>query len=112
MPWSKLPTPDATGDEPDPARLPQLLDAVLAGMGAPAADAIVAIHEGWNAIVGDELAGHAQPLSVEDGCLRVGVDSPAWASHLRWSEREIVGRVDRLVGAGVITSVATRIVRR
>lgn len=111
MPWSKLPTSDATGDEPDPATLPQLLDAVLAGLGAPAVDSIVAIHEGWAGIVGDELADHAHPLSIEDGCLRVGVDSAAWASHLRWSEREIVARVDRLVGVGVVTAVTTRIVR-
>jgi predicted nucleic acid-binding Zn ribbon protein len=112
MPWSPLPTSDGRGDEPDPATLPQLLDTVLAGMGAPKADTIIAIHEGWSTIVGDELAGHAQPLAVEDGCLRVGVDSPAWASHLRWSEREIVTRIDRLVGAGAVTSVATRILRR
>jgi predicted nucleic acid-binding Zn ribbon protein len=112
VPWSKLPTPDARGEESDPATLPQLIDAVLAGMGAPKADAIVAVHEHWNAIVGDELAGRAQPLAIEDGCLRVGVDSAAWASHLRWSEREIVGRVERLVGAGVVTSVSTRILRR
>ena len=111
MPWSKLPTSDATGDEPDPATLPQLLDAVLAGLGAPAVDAIVAIHEDWSTIVGDELAGHAHPLAIEGGTLRIGVDSPAWASHLRWSEREIVSRIDRLVGTGVVTAVTTRIVR-
>ena len=112
MPWSRLPTSDATGDGPEPSALPRLLDAVLAGMGAPKAEAIISVHEGWNGIVGDELAGHAQPLAIEDGCLRVGVDSPAWASHLRWSEREILGRIDRLVGAGVVTSVSTRILRR
>jgi len=112
VPWAPLPTPDARGDEPDPATLPQLLDAVMAGLGAPKEDAVVAIHDGWSTLVGDELAGHAHPLSVADGCLRVGVDSPAWASHLRWSEREIVARAERLLGAGVVTSVSTRIVRR
>ena len=112
MPWSKLPTPDGRGDEPDPATLPQLLDTVLAGLGAPTADAIATLHQGWPAVVGEELADHARPLAIEDGCLRVGVDSAAWASHLRWSEREIVARVDRLVGRGVVTSVSTRIVRR
>lgn len=112
MPWSKLPTADATGDGPDPAKLPALLDAVLAGMGAPKVDAIISIHEGWSGVVGEELASHAHPLSIEDGCLRVGVDSPGWANHLRWSEAEIVARIDRLVGAGVVTSVRTRIVRR
>jgi hypothetical protein len=112
VPWSKLPTSDAAGEGPAPAELPQLLDAVLAGLGAPKVEAIIAVHERWDAIVGDELAGHAQPLAIEDGCLRVGVDGPAWASHLRWSEREIVARVDRLVGAGVVTAVTTRILRR
>lgn len=112
MPWSSLPTSDAVGDGPEPARLPQLLDAVLAGLGAPTADAIVAVHEGWAGIVGDEVADHAKPLSIEDGCLRVGVDSPAWASHLRWSEGEIVARAERLLGPGVVTSVTTRVLRR
>ena len=111
MPWSKLPTSDAAGDGPEPSALPQLLDAVLAGLGAPSAEVIVLVHGGWSGIVGDELAGHAQPLAIEDGCLRVGVDSPAWASHLRWSEGEIVARIDRLVGPGEVTSVSTRIVR-
>ena len=111
MPWSKLPTSDATGDGPQPSALSQLLDTVLAGLGAPRAETIIQVHEGWRAIVGDELAEHAQPLAIEDGCLRVGVDSPAWASHLRWSEREIVARIDRLVEPGAVTSVTTKVVR-
>ena len=112
MPWSKLPTPDATGDGPQPSKLPDLLDTVLAGMGAPRAEAVVVIHESWGAIVGEELVAHAHPIGIESGCLRVGVDSAAWASHLQWSEAEIVARIDRLVGPGEVTSVATRIVRR
>jgi predicted nucleic acid-binding Zn ribbon protein len=112
VPWSKLPTADAAGDGPEPTPLPRLLDAVLAGMGAPSAEVIVQVHEDWTTIVGAELAAHAQPLAIEDGCLRVGLDSPAWASHLRWSEREIVARIDRLVGPGEVTSVSTRILRR
>ncbi len=111
MPWSRLPTPDATGDAADPVALPELLDRVLAGLGAPTTDALVAVHEQWDVIVGAELVGHAQPISIEDGCLRIGVDSPAWAGHLRWSEAEIVGRVERLLGPGVVTSVTTRVVR-
>jgi hypothetical protein len=91
--------------------LPDLLDAVLAGLGAPKADAIVAIHEAWGTIVGEELADHAHPISIEDGCLRIGVDSPPWASHLQWSEREIVARIHRLVGEGVVVRVTTRVVR-
>ncbi len=112
MPWSRLPTPDGEGDGRQPSQLPELLDVVLSGLGAPKADAIVAIHESWEAIVGDEVADHAHPISVEDGCLRVGVDSPAWASHLQWSERQIVSRLDRLIGPDVVVRVTTRVVRR
>lgn len=111
MPWSRLPTPDGGGDGPQPAKLPDLLDTVLAGLGAPRAEAIVQIHENWETVVGDSLVAHAHPLSIESGCLRIGVDSPAWAGHLRWSEAEILTRIERLVGPSIVTSVATRIVR-
>jgi predicted nucleic acid-binding Zn ribbon protein len=111
VPWSRLPTADATGDERQPVALPAVLDAVLAGLGAPSTDAIVAIHEQWEQIIGPELVAHAEPAAIEDGCLRITVDSPAWAGHLRWSEAEIVGRIDRLLGPGVVTSVTARAVR-
>jgi predicted nucleic acid-binding Zn ribbon protein len=112
VPWSRLPTPDATGDGRAPSQLPELLDVVLSGLGAPKAETIVAIHEAWETIVGVEVAAHAHPISVEDGCLRVGVDSPAWANHLQWSERQIVERLDRLVGPEAVVRVTTRVSRR
>ena len=111
MPWSRLPTPDAAGD-PEPAAMGEVLDQVLAGLGAPRASSIVAIGEGWSTVVGAELTDHAWPVGIDDGCLRVGVDSPAWASHLRWSEREILERIERLVGPGEVRSVAPRVTRR
>jgi predicted nucleic acid-binding Zn ribbon protein len=110
VPWSPLPTPDARG-EPDPGRLPDLLDAVMAGLGGPSASAIVAIHERWDELVGVEVAPHAKPLGIDGGRLRIGVDGPAWASHLRWSEAEILARVHALVGPDEVTSVVVRVVR-
>jgi hypothetical protein len=112
MSWSRLPTPDAAGSTSEPVALSELLDVVLSGLGAPKAEAIVAIHEAWETIVGAEVADHAHPISVEDGCLRIGVDSPAWASHIQWSEQQIVNRLDRLVGAEVVVRIATRVIRR
>lgn len=111
VPWSSLPTPEGTSSVGEPSRLPDLLDSVLAGLGAPSADAIVAVHEQWELVVGPELVTHAHPISIEDRCLRIGVDSAPWASHLRWSETEIVARIDRLVGPGIVTSVTTRVAR-
>ena len=110
MPWSPLPTRDGSGGPP-PVRLPDVLDRVLGGLGAPTVSEIVLVHERWADVVGEEMVVHARPLGIEHGRLKVGVDSPAWASHLRWSEAEILGRLDQILGAGVITAVTTRVVR-
>ena len=101
-----------SSDHSDPVAMPTVLDQVLAGLGAPSVASIVVVHDRWAEIVGEELVDHARPLAIEDGRLRVTVDGPAWASHVRWSEAEILGRLDRLLGAGVVTSVVTRIARR
>lgn len=111
MPWSPLPTSDARRG-PEPTPLTTALDAVVAALGAPSREAIVVVHERWPEVVGPEVAEHARPLAIEAGRLRIGVDSPGWASHLRWSEGEIVTRISQLVGEGQVTSVHVRVTPR
>jgi len=108
MPWSPLPGREG----PEPTSLATALDAVMASLGGPTVDAIVVIHERWDEIVGAEVAPHAKPLGIERGHLKIGVDGPGWASHLRWSEAEIVARLAALVGEGQVTSVGIRVTRR
>lgn len=107
MPWSPLPTADAH-DGGDPAPLGASLDAVMSSLGAPTVDAIVVIHERWAEVVGAEVADHARPLGIHDGTLRIGADGAAWASHLRWAERDILLRLAALVGPEQIRSVTVR----
>lgn len=111
MPWSPLPTADGS-DGPGPAALSGLLDTVLAGLGGPSVDAVVVVHERWAEVVGEEVAAHARPLGIEGGTLRIGVESSAWASHLRWSETEILARLRALLGDDEVTAVTVRVVRR
>ncbi|QXC59821.1 DUF721 domain-containing protein [Aquihabitans sp. G128] len=108
MPWSPLPGRDG----PEPTTLAAGLDAVMASLGGPTVDAIVLIHERWEEVVGAEVAPHAKPLGIEHGHLKIGVDGPGWASHLKWSEAEIVARLATLVGADQVTSVGIRVTRR
>ena len=109
VPWSPLPDPDEDGA---PARpLKQVLDQVLAGLGAPSVDTVITITERWAELVGTEVAPHARPVAVEHGRLTVVVDNPAWASHFRWAEPELVRRLSELVGTGVVERVATRVAR-
>ncbi|CAN5858690.1 hypothetical protein BH23ACT2_BH23ACT2_20770 [soil metagenome] len=111
MPWSPLPTPDGAGG-PAPVRVAGALDAVMTGLGGPSVETIVVVHERWAEIVGVEVAPHARPVSIEQGRLKVAVDSPGWADHVRWSEDDMVRRLDALVGPGEITSIRARVARR
>mgnify|MGYP003463969019 FL=1 len=110
MPWSPLPTADGDGGR-GPAPVSGLLDAVLAGLGAPGVDVVVTVHQRWAEIVGEEVGDHVRPLGIEAGRLKVAADGPAWASHLRWSEAEIVGRLADLLGPDQITGIVVRVVR-
>ena len=84
---------------------------VTAGLGAPGVDVVVTVHQRWAEIVGEEVADHVRPLGIEAGRLKVAADGPAWASHLRWSEAEIVGRLADLLGPDQITGIVVRVVR-
>ncbi|CAN5475169.1 hypothetical protein BH10ACT1_BH10ACT1_40940 [soil metagenome] len=108
MPWSPLPSHQG----PEPTPLSAGLDAVMAGLGGPTVEAIVLIHERWDEIVGVEVAPHAKPLGIDGGRLKIGVDGPGWASHLRWSEAEILARLATLVGPDQVSSVGIRVTRR
>jgi predicted nucleic acid-binding Zn ribbon protein len=106
-----LPTPDGAGG-PDPVPVARSLDAVMAGLGGPNVETIVTVHERWADVVGSEVVAHARPVSVKGGRLKVAVDSPGWANHLRWAEADILVRLAGLVGAEEITSVTVRVTGR
>lgn len=108
MPWSPLPTRDGRGGA-GPSPLAGVLDAVMAGLGGPTVETIVVVHERWDEVVGAEVSPHAKPLGIENGRLKIGVDSAGWASHLRWSEADILARLSTLVGEGEVTSVSIRV---
>ncbi len=109
MPWTPLPDPEDAGPEPQP--LPQVLDQVLAGLGAPSAEAVVTISERWKDLIGAEVAAHVTPVSVERGRLTILADGPAWASHVRWAEADLLARLAAMIGPDVVTTVAIRTAR-
>lgn len=95
----------------EPRPLAEGVDHVLAELGSPPADAVAAVVQQWVTLVGPDAAEHAEPRSIEHGRLLVSVDDPAWAEHLRWSERQVLDRLDDLVGAGVVDRVDVRVTR-
>jgi predicted nucleic acid-binding Zn ribbon protein len=60
---------------------------------------------GWDALVGESVAAHARPRIVRQGVLTVEVDSPEWATQLRYLEGELLIRIGRKVRPGVVTGL-------
>lgn len=59
----------------------------------------------WPEIVGPEIARHSRAESVQDGILRVRVESSVWAQELSLLERRILGEFDRRLGKGSVREV-------
>lgn len=92
-----------------PAHVAEGLDRVLAALGSPPVDALVAVTEHWGELVGPEASAASRPLAIEHGRLLVSVTEPAWASQLRWLEAEVVRRSADLLGPGVIDRLEPRV---
>lgn len=107
MPWSPLPDRDG----PAPASLANVLPAVVEGLGVPSVDLLVMVHERWADVVGEEVAAHAKPIGLDGATLKIAAESPAWASHLRWSESEIITRLAALLGRDEVDAVSVRVAR-
>jgi predicted nucleic acid-binding Zn ribbon protein len=56
----------------------------------------------WNALVGAEVAEHARPVSLKDGELTVQASSTAWATQLRLLQRQLLAKIAKGVGNGVV----------
>ncbi len=59
----------------------------------------------WREIVGEDVAAHSEPVSYDDGVLSIKADSTAWATQLRWMSSTLLGRMEHVVGADVVTEL-------
>ncbi len=59
----------------------------------------------WPDIVGEQVAGHSEPVAYEDGVLTVRADSTAWATQLRLLTSTILGRLAEDVGPETVVEL-------
>jgi predicted nucleic acid-binding Zn ribbon protein len=85
------------------------LDRIVRHLGGPSASSVATLFQEWDAIVGAPLCDHTKPLSLTDGCLTIAVDDPAWASQLRFLERELRGQVNDRLGPTAVDEVVFRV---
>ena len=95
-------------DDRDPQPLAAALDRVIAERGWETDKAGGDVLGRWPAIVGDEIAAHATPLSFDDGALVLRAETTAWATQLRLLAPQLLARLADELGAGVVRSVTVR----
>ncbi|WP_342776168.1 DciA family protein [Saccharothrix australiensis] len=89
-------------DDRDPQPLGRLASRIAAERGWAERLAGGQVFARWGALVGEDVAEHAQPVAFGDGELTVQADSTAWATQLRLLQRELLKRIAAGVGDGVV----------
>lgn len=74
----------------DPQPLSSVLQRLFRYLGAPPPDAIGELETVWADVAGPGLAANATAESVQDGILMITCRDGAWASQVRWSERQLI----------------------
>jgi hypothetical protein len=74
----------------DPRRVRESLTRVSRDLGIADPDVFAIAAREWPRIVGDAVAAHAHLRHLRAGVLTVAVDDGAWASQLRYLERDVV----------------------
>ncbi|KKC02071.1 DUF721 family protein, partial [Mycobacterium nebraskense] len=98
--WSG-PGPDAR----DPQPLGRLARDLAKKRGWSAQVAEGTVLGNWSAVVGQQIADHATPTSLNDGVLGVAAESTAWATQLRMIQSQLLAKIAAAVGNGVVTSL-------
>lgn len=92
-------------DNRDPQPLGALASRLVAERGWTEHVAAGVVFARWAALVGAEVAEHAQPVSLTQGELIVRASSTAWATQLRLLQRQLLTRITAGVGPGVVTAL-------
>jgi predicted nucleic acid-binding Zn ribbon protein len=92
----------AGADQRDPQRFGAILGKIAADRGWSEQLAHGEVFGRWTAIVGAEIAEHATPLQLRDGELTVQASSTAWATQLRLLQRQLLAKIAKGVGNGVV----------
>ena len=106
-PRKRLSRPKLPGEMGEPVSVGDAAALVGAELGLAEPLVFTRLVDAWPDLVGPAVAAHSRVRGVRNGVLEIGVDSPAWATELRYLESELVERASRLVGAGVVGSVRT-----
>lgn len=95
----------ARPDPRDPQGIQSVLRRVLGSLGWEEGMSVGRVLEEWDEIVGEQIAAHCRPVSLDAGVLIVSASSSAWATQMRMLTPQIITRVHEHVGASVISEL-------
>ncbi len=78
---------------------------VLAAAGLPAPGRIKQLRDDWDRIAGDPWKGQSSPLLLQDRQLVVESSATQLVAFLRYATGDLLQRLDRELGAGVIDTI-------
>lgn len=117
LPKGKKPAARSSGDSPssrrrrwsgprnddrDPQPLGRVVSRLAVDRGWNGRLANGQVFGNWASLVGEEVAEHAQPLSLHNGELTVQASSTAWATQLRLLQSQLLAKIAKGVGHGVV----------
>jgi predicted nucleic acid-binding Zn ribbon protein len=82
---------------------------VVRALHGPSARTVEGVFARWDEAVGAEVAAHAQPAALRDGCLVVTVDHPTWATQLRFLEADLLAKLAAVTQPGEVTAIELRV---
>jgi hypothetical protein len=69
------------------------------------------IFERWAEVVGEAMAARTRPVHIDGESLVVACDEPAIATHVRFLQAQLVGRLTELSGERRLTRIEVRVDR-
>ena len=64
-----------------------------------------AVWEFWDGVVGETVAGNAQPAAFKKRMLIVHVSSSAWLQELHFQKTDLIERLNQAAGASVVEEI-------
>ena len=93
-----------------PQPIGEILPKVISKLGLAQKVKEVELLRDWQEIVGEAIARHSQPVTLDKGHLTVNVDSSPWLSELeRYSKQKILEKVQARLGKKAVRRIRFRI---
>ncbi|RJQ88882.1 DciA family protein [Amycolatopsis panacis] len=89
-------------DARDPQPLGRLVSRLISDSGWQDTMTNARVFGQWARLVGEDVAEHAQPVTLKDGELTVRASSTAWATQLRLLQGKLLAKIAAGVGHGVV----------